>query len=252
MVSITQAIVLSIIQSITEWLPVSSSGHLALMQHFFGFQNLSFDIYLHFASILAVIVVFRKDILSLLDLRKKENLKYAGLLLFALIPIGIVGLAYRGPISEVFSNMTAVGIFFLISGAIVFSTKFMKVDKKKKNPTSLDALTVGIFQALAIMPGISRSGATISAGLFQGLKKEQAIRFSFLLAIPTILGATLIEARDIITLDINITALIISFIITFITSILVIKLLLKIIQKQGFFWFGVYNFFMGVLILAFL
>jgi len=250
MVSITQAIILSIIQSITEWLPISSSGHLALMQHFFGFQNLAFDVYLHFASILAVIYVFRLDILKLLDLKDKKNREYVGYLILALIPIAIVGFFLRNKMEAILSDMLLLGIFFVISGVIVLSTKFMK--EKKSKVTSLDSLTIGIFQALAIFPGISRSGATISAGLFSGLKKEQVIKFSFLLAIPTILGATVLELGSIAAADISIFALIISFIITFFVSVFAIKLLLKIIRKQGFYWFGFYNILIGVLILIFL
>ncbi|MFC1686100.1 undecaprenyl-diphosphate phosphatase [Nanoarchaeota archaeon] len=253
MVSVFQAIILSVVQSITEWLPVSSSGHLALMQHFFGFQNLTFDVYLHFASILAVIYVFRSDIIKLLDLRKLENQRYAAYLIIAVIPIAIVGLTFRDAIESVFSNMVSLGIFFLISGAIVFSTKFVKEKKEKKRKVGLmESITIGLFQALAILPGISRSGATISAGLFSGLKKEQVIKFSFLLAIPTVLGASVLEARNMAFSGLDLQVLLISFIVTFLVSILAIKLLLKIIRKQGFHWFGVYNILVGLLILIFL
>jgi len=254
MVSIIQAIVLSIIQSITEWLPISSSGHLALMHHFFGFQNLAFDVYLHFASILAVIFVFRKDIIEILKLNKRKNLKYILFLIIALIPIAIVGFGFRDSIEAAFANMFALGIFFIISGAIVFSTKFFKEGKSKESSKVgfWNSIYVGIFQALAILPGISRSGATISAGLFSGLNKEQAIKFSFLLAIPAILGATIVKMGSLAVSGISIWTLIISFIITFVVSVLAIKVLLKIIRKRGFYWFGVYNILVGIIILIFI
>lgn len=250
MVSIAQAIILSIVQSITEWLPISSSGHLALTQHFFGFQNLAFDVYLHFASILAVIYVFWPDIIKLLNLKKKENIRYILYLIIAIIPIGVIGLLFRNQIAAVFSNMFSLGIFFLISGAIVFSTKFVKERKGKVGLT--ESIVIGLFQAIAILPGVSRSGATISAGLFSGLKKEEAIKFSFLLAIPIVLAASIVEAGSLAVAGLDIWVLIISFIVTFLVSIATIKLLLKIIRKQGFHWFGVYNIVLGLLILLFL
>lgn len=247
MVSVFQAILLSIIQGITEWLPVSSSGHLALMQNIFGFQNLEFDVFLHIASMLAVILIFWKDIINILDLRKRENLIYILLIILALVPASIAGLFFKEAIEKSFSNLAYLGIFFIISGILVYSTKFAK--EIKENITWFDSLFIGVFQAVAVLPGISRSGATISSGLFRGLEKESAVKFSFLLAIPLILGAGLVESKNLILSDINYLILISSFIVTFLVSVIAIRLLLRIIKSEKFYLFGIYNLLLGVLLL---
>ena len=249
MIELIQAIILSIVQGITEWLPVSSSGHLAIFQNVFGFQNLAFDVFLHFASIFAVIIIFWKDIVRLLHLNKKENLKYLGLLIVGIIPAGIIGILFKSQIENFFSSLFYLGIFFMLSGIIIYSTKFSSV--KKDKPNFLDSIFIGIFQAIAILPGISRSGATISSGLFRGLNKENAVKFSFFMAIPVIIGASLIELKDIALSQISYSVLIFSFIITLLVSILTIRLLLKIIKGNKFYLFGIYNFILGFCVLVF-
>lgn len=246
MVSLIEAAVLSIIQGITEWFPISSSGHLALMQNLFGFQNLPYDVFLHFASIIAVIYIFRKDIIELLNFKRGENVRYIVLIIIAMIPIFLIGMIFRDFIASVFSNMLFLGFFFFLSGIVVYSTKFSRERKKKLN--WLDSLVIGIFQAIAILPGISRSGFTISGGLFRGLKKETAIKFSFLLAIPVMLGASLAEAANFIT-EVDYSILIVSFIITFFISFFTIKILLNIIRKGKFYLFGIYNVILGLIVL---
>lgn len=246
MVSLIQAIILSIVQGITEWLPVSSSGHLALFGEIFGFQNLSFDVFLHFAGIIAVIIIFWKDIVRLLDIRKKENVRYILLIILGIIPAGIVGILFRDKIEVFFSNIFYLGIFFIISGILVYSTKFAKYKERKIG--WFDSLFIGIFQAAAVLPGISRSGATISSGLFRGIKREEAVKFSFLMAIPIILGASLFELKDLIIADINYSLLIISFLLTFFVSLFAIKILLKIIRNEKFYLFGIYNIVIGVIL----
>jgi len=246
MVEIIQAIILSIIQGITEWFPISSSGHLALIQHLFGFQNLSYDVFLHFASIFAVIFVFKKEIIKIFNLKNKENWRYFSYLLIALIPAIIVGFVFKDTIENLFSNTIYLGIFFIFSGIIIYSTKFAK--QKKEKPNLFDSLIIGIFQAIAIFPGISRSGMTISSGLFRGISKEQAIKFSFFLAIPIILGASILELNNIT--EVNYFVLLISFIITLLVSIITIKLLIKIIKSDKFYLFGIYNILLGIIILS--
>ena len=245
MVSLLQSIILSIIQGITEWLPISSSGHLALLHNFFGFQNLPFDVFLHFASILAVIVVFWKDIIRLLNF-KEENIKYILKLLVALIPAGIIGILFKEQIENFFSSFFYLGMFFMISGVIIYSTKF-SIPKKEK-PNFLDSIIIGFFQALAILPGVSRSGATISSGLIRGVKKEEAVKFSFLLAIPIVLGASLLEVKDLVMENIDLSILLISFIVTFVVSLFVIKVLLRIIKDRKFYIFGIYDFILGLIV----
>lgn len=244
MINIIQVIILSIVQGVTEWFPISSSGHLAIFHNIFGFSSLSFDVFLHFASILAVIFIFFNDII---DIFKKKQIKYILLIIIAIIPAGIIGFLFKSQIEGFFSNLLFLGIFFIISGGIVYSTRFAK-EKIDKKLTWFDSLFIGIFQAIAILPGISRSGATISSGLFRGLKKAESVRFAFIIAIPVILGASLVEAKDIVFGDISYVYLISAFIITFIVSLAAIKLLLKILKSERFYWFGIYNAIVGILL----
>lgn len=248
MISLIQSLILSIIQGITEWFPISSSGHLALVQNYFGFQNLSFDVFLHLASIFAVLIIFWKDIWRLADLRKKENIKYILLIISATVPAGIIGYLFKETIEGFFSSMIYLGIFFMISGILVYSTKFSKERKEKIN--FLDSIFAGIFQAIAILPGISRSGATISSLMHRGIKKEEAVKFSFLMAIPVILGASILELKDFSVLEVDYFIIVLSFFVTFIVSLITIKTLLKIINSEKFYLFGVYNFLLGVLVLV--
>jgi undecaprenyl-diphosphatase len=246
MISLTEAIILSVIQGITEWFPVSSSGHLALMQQFFGFQNLSYDVFLHFAGIFAVLFVFKREVLKLLSFNR-GSLKYICLLIIALIPAGLAGFLLSDWIENLFSNMTYLGIFFIVSGLVVYSSKFSIEIKSDIN--NKDAWFIGLLQALAILPGISRSGMTISAGLFKGISKRAAIRFSFLMSIPLILGASVLKTKDLIVSNIDISILIISFIITFLVSLITIKLLIRIIKSDKFYLFGIYNILLGIVVL---
>jgi len=247
MVNLIEILFLSLVQGICEWFPVSSSGHLAIFQNIFGFSSLAFDVFLHFASILAVLVLFWKDIVSILNLKKRENWKYIMLLILGIIPAGIVGVLFKDYIEGFFSSLFYLGIFFIISGVLVYSTKFFKERKEKIG--WFDSLFIGIFQAIAILPGISRSGATISGGLIRGIDKEKALKFSFLMAIPLILGAGVLELKDLAFSEISYSMLLISFIVTFIVSLFTIKILLKIVKSDKFYLFGIYNFIVGVLVL---
>ncbi len=245
MVTLIEALILSVIQGITEWFPVSSSGHLALMQSVFGFQDLVFDVFLHFASILAVVVIFWRDIVGLL---RRGNWNYIGLIIVAVIPTFLFGLLLRDYIIKSFHSLFFIGLFFVFSGIVIYSTRFSK--ERKSKVRSVDALFVGLMQVFALFPGISRSGMTISGGLFAGLKKEEAIRFSFLLAIPVILGASLAEAGQIFTSSIDYWILLLSFVVTFLVSLVTIKLLFLAIKSEKFWWFGVYDIVLGLIVLV--
>jgi len=246
MVELIHAVILSIVQGISEWFPISSSGHLAIVQEIFGFQNLAYDVFLHFASILAVVFIFRKDIILILKLDKK-SLIYIRNLVIALIPAGLIGILFRNEIEQIFSNMVFLGVFFIFSGFVIYSSKYSL--EKKSKISFLDSLFIGLFQSLAVFPGVSRSGMTISSGLFRNLKKETAIKFSFLLAIPLILGASVFEFNNLVLQEINYLVLSVSFVLTFLVSFITIKTIIKIIQKEKFYLFGIYNILLGILIL---
>lgn len=243
-ISLFQALILSIVQGITEWFPVSSSGHLALIQNFFGFQNLPFDVFLHLAGVFAVVVLLWRDITRLF---KKENWKYLFYILIALIPAGLVGLFLRKTIENFFSNSLYIGIFFLLSGVFIYCTKFSY--EKKKKISFFDSIFIGIFQAFAILPGISRSGATISSGLYRGINRENSVKFSFLLSIPIILGAGILEFGNMVSSEIDYFLLIISFVVTFLVSLITIKALFKIIKSDKFYLFGIYNIVLGLAVI---
>lgn len=206
--TLAQATILGILQGLTEFLPVSSSGHLVIMQHYLGFIHplLLFDIVLHAGTLAAVFLYFRKDIfgivLSLIRFTQKEpgqvlQRKLFYLILLGTVPIALVGGLLRSRIENLFANIPLTSFLLLVTGTLLWtSERAASSNKGTEKVGILDALLIGIMQAAAILPGISRSGATISAGLFRGTSKEFAFRYSFLLSIPAILGALIIEAKD--------------------------------------------------------
>ncbi|VVB79697.1 Undecaprenyl-diphosphatase [uncultured archaeon] len=247
MISILEAFILSIVQWITELFPVSSSGHLAIFHNLLGFQNLPFDVFLHLACLVAVIVVFWKDLVILFHLKEKENRRMLFGLGIATIPAVLAGFFLKDVIEGFFASILYLGIFFMISGVIVYCTKFTKERKQKMN--YFDSIFVGIFQAIAILPGISRSGSTISAGLFRGISREKAVKFAFLLSIPVIFGASFIELPSVHFAEISYGLLIFSFVLTFFVSIFVIRLLRLLVYREKFYLFGIYNFLLGLLLI---
>lgn len=250
MISYIEAIIYSIVQGITEWLPISSSGHLAILHELFGDGGVSYDVFLHLASILAIIFVFREDILNIFYINNKENQRLIVFLLVCIVPIGIVGVFFSDIIGHFFENILSVGVFFILSGLLIVSTKYVKNQKKlKKDVGLIDSMIIGLFQAFAILPGISRSGSTISSGLLLGVNKEKVIKFSFLMAIPLIMGAFLLEYDSLVMSNINLNVLLVSFIVTFVVSLISINVLIKIINNGKFYMFGYYNLIVGLTIL---
>jgi undecaprenyl-diphosphatase len=245
MVSLFDAVILSIIQGITEWFPISSSGHLALMQEVLGFQSLGFDVYLHFASVFSVVIVFWDDILKLFKL-EKENLVYLIRLAIAIVPVVIIGFLLKEYVRVAFGSKLFMGLFFIIFGVFIYSTKYAR--ERRFRISKFDAFIIGISQVFALFPGVSRSGMTIGSGLITGLKKESAIKFSFLLAIPIILGATLVEAREIALSNTSFLVLLTSFTLTLFTSLITIKFLIRLIKNDRFYLFGIYNFVLGIIV----
>jgi len=192
--TVFEALVLGVVQGITEFLPVSSSGHLVLIQTIFGIEEpvLLFDTLVHTATLIAVCAVLWQDIWNIL---KKIIQPLTLYLVIATIPAVIAALLFKKQIEGVFSATSFLGFFFLVTAGLLLFSELWR--RRAANPGSVDeknmrwyeALIVGIFQAVAIMPGISRSGATLSAGLIRGFNREFAVRFAFLLSIPAILGA---------------------------------------------------------------
>lgn len=239
-------IILAIIQAVTEFLPVSSSGHLALYSLLFSEVNLFFITVLHVASLLAVVVFLRKEIVWLFKF-SKEARKMWMFLIIATIPAGFVGIFLKNYIESSLSSFLFIGAGFLFTGFVVLSTK-IKVKKSKQGFGN--SFFVGLFQALALFPGASRSGMTISSGKFLGFEKEKIVKFSFLLFIPLAIAAFISEFGDAYFS----VGMVISFVLCFVLSLLFLHLLMKIVIKEKFWMFSIYLFVIGVvsLILGFI
>ena len=250
MISFWQALVLGLIQGITEWLPISSSGHLILFEKLYGItQPIALNVVLHLASLIVVLIVFRKDILKLIMgflNGEKYFVQYSIWLVIASIPVAIIGLFFRSYIEQAFHNFWTMGISFLFTGLLLLFSKYPA--KKTKSLSLSSTLLMGVGQAIAILPGVSRSGTTISAGLLNGRKQEEVVRFSFFLFIPAILGASILEISSIRTLT-NIPAVIFAVIVTIITGLLTMRFLFRIIKSKKFYYFGWYCLIMGLLML---
>ncbi|MDH5717349.1 MAG: undecaprenyl-diphosphate phosphatase [Spirochaetia bacterium] len=273
-------IFLGFLQGLTEFLPISSSGHLALMENipFFhefshkiqtSFSLLAFNVILHIGTIVAVIYFWRKDILSLIkksfqNLKEKnykgEGIRILILIFLATLPVLSVPF-YKDFVSATSESLILVSVFFIINGLFLIISDIFVIRKKKhhehlKNLSEYqnkNAFIVGIFQCFAVLPGISRSGSTISAGLFTGLSGEESVRFSFLISIPVLTGAALLEGKEAF-IDTQITNFrydwaAIGIISSFLAGILSLKLLVWLGRKLIFYPFGIYTLILGIIVL---
>lgn len=244
--SIFWAIVLGIIQGLTEFLPVSSSGHLVIAQEVipnFNQPGVLFDVVLHAGTLFAVVFFFRKKLLSL-------KAKYIWFLVVGTIPAGLVGYFFQTEIEGLFESVRIVGYALLLTGVMNLLTDKAIVGKKSINTKS--SLLVGLAQVVAIIPGVSRSGSTIFAGTFSGLTKKSAAEFSFLLSVPAILGANILEvAKASSDKNINLPFYIIGFLSAFLAGFFAIKLVLKLLVRKKFKVFGIYCLALGILVSIF-
>lgn len=243
--NIFQAGILGIVQGLTEFLPVSSSGHLVLFQSFipgFSQPGVLFDAYLHLGTLLAVLVFYYKRILKL-------DFKYLKILVLATIPAVIVGFLLKDYIDLIFQNTKLVSLALIITGFMNLRT-----DTNKESSEGLNGkkgFFIGLFQAFAILPGISRSGSTIFAGTYFGMQKEKAAEFSFLLSVPAIMGANVLEIIKGGTNELFSVNYIAGIICSFIVGFVCIKLLLNILKSNKFKYFGYYCIGVGILSLLF-
>lgn len=251
-------IILGLIQGITEPLPISSSGHLLIIKNLFN-SNINYEILAtitNFGSFLAILVLFKEEIHTLIKGSFSKNDKYFKLIIIGTIPAGIIGLLIKkiNLFTHIENNVKIVGIALIITGIILFLIRNIQGYKEKENISFKDAFIIGIFQTIALIPGISRSGSTIVGGMFQNLKRETAFNFSFMLYIPISICTTIIGIKDIINykLTINqymlyITSMIISFISTYIFT----KLYKQVVIKGKLLYFVYYCIVVGILILFF-
>ena len=254
MVTLIEAVILAVIQGLTEWLPVSSSGHLVIAQNFLGLNPpLIFDVMLHFGTLIVVLAVFRNDILKILKALVKRNFnsqegKFALHIIVGSIPIAIIGVTFYSFIKSLFSNLLAAGVALLVTGCVLFISE-KRLGTKKMN--TLDSLLVGLAQAIAIIPGISRSGLTISTGLLRKIDKATAFRFSFLLSVPAIIGATIIEVKDLVVGNVDVLPVAVGVIVSMLVGYASLKLLQKIVMTEKFHLFAYYCWAVGVTIVVF-
>jgi undecaprenyl-diphosphatase len=240
------AIILAIVQGLTEWLPVSSSGHLVLFHNILGYQpGLMFDVAVHFGTLMAVFVYFGREIVDIaedfLKLRTKSpNFRLGLLLIAASIPAAVIGFVFQKYFELAFSSLIVVAFGFAITAVILFiaSLDLNKLRTRKEEMGYLKAIWIGCAQALAIFPGISRSGSTISAGLLAGLTEKDAVKFSFLLAAPAIFGASIIEIGNNKLPSEMIWATLAAFAVGLLTIHLMLKFVLT--NRKNLRWFAVY------------
>jgi len=254
-----EAIVLGIVQGLTEFLPVSSSGHLEIMKSLFGIDpaaSFYFTIAVHGATVLSTLVVFRKEIYCLaegfLKFRMNDETIYIVKLVISMIPVGIVGVFFMKQVEEMFSgNMVSIGIQQIITGLILVIGYLAK--DRGRTIGYLDAFIIGIAQAIAVIPAISRSGATISTGMLLGNKKDELAKFSFLMVIVPVIGANIFEflSPEKIMTGTSVLVILAGFVAAFISGYLACKWMINLVKKSKLVWFSVYCVIVGLLVILF-
>lgn len=254
-----EGVILGIIQGLTEFLPVSSSGHLVIAQSFIeGFRQpgVLFDVMLHFGTLLAVVFFLRKDLYKIIksiipgqtgsiDYVKRKTVL---LIIVGTVFTGIIGFTFKDRIHILFESVEVAASMLLVTGLLLFlSDRVKHTDRFEKDMNVTDSIIIGIVQGIALIPGISRSGSTIVFGIFRKLDRETAARFSFLLSIPAIIGAVILESRHIVSIPSgDLIAYVAGTIAAVITGFLSLKLLFLIIKKNGFGIFAYYCWFVGI------
>jgi len=257
---IINAIILGIIQGITEFLPVSSSGHLEIAKAILGEnkvgeESLLMTVVLHFATALSTIIIFRKDILEILkglfQFKNNDSFWFSLKIVFSMIPAALVGVFFNDEIEALFGGaLTLVGSMLLVTGLLLFLADKAKASAKKVGVKH--AILIGISQAIAILPGISRSGATISTAVLLGIDKEKAARFSFLMVVPLIFGKI---AKDILSGDIQYETttfipLLVGFVFAFLTGMFACKWMIRLVKSSQLKYFAYYCFAIGGIVIA--
>ncbi len=257
-----QVVFLAVLQGLTEFLPVSSSGHLVVFQKLFGISEppILFDVLLHVGTLGAIIVYFRQGLGGVIKGNQGER-RVLWLVLLGTIPAGVVGGLFEKQIALAFNSLPAVGISFLITAGLLFSIQGLsRVIKGNKGLSAgkaglsgvgiKEALLVGILQAVAILPGVSRSGSTIVAGLWGGLSHQTAFVFSFYLAIPAILGALVLKSQDLISASSNnLLEGLVGMVVAGLIGYFALRILENVLKSAKFWWFGIYCAILGMVLL---
>ena len=259
-----QSLFLGLVQGLTEYLPVSSSGHLTIASYLFGVDaesNLTFTVAVHVATVLSTLVILWKEIAWLvkgvLKFQWNDEMKYFVNIIVSMIPVGIVGVFFKDYVEEVFgSGLLIVGCMLLLTAALLAFSYFAHPRQKEKI-CLLDAFVIGLAQAAAVMPGLSRSGSTIATGLLLGDKKEKLAQFSFLMVIPPILGEALLDilkassqGASAVAGDISLGSLAIGFIVAFLSGCAACKWMINIVKKGKLIYFAIYCAIVGIITIA--
>ncbi|MDQ0205766.1 undecaprenyl-diphosphate phosphatase [Alkalicoccobacillus murimartini] len=268
--TIFEAIILGLVQGITEFLPISSSAHLVITQMLFNisFPGFGFEILLHVGSVLAVIIYYRKDLIDLLtgfflyiknrSSEHKVSFWFSIYILVATFITGVAGILFEGYISTALKGPTMIAISLTMTGIfLIIIERVVKTgNRTEKDMTLFDSVLIGIGQSLALIPGLSRSGTTLVVGMFAGLSKETAVRYSFLLSIPVILGSTVLAVKDLLNGELlavtGVFPLIVAIIVTFISSLLGIVWFINFLKKSKLIYFAIYCFILALFVFIFL
>lgn len=272
--SYLEAIILGLAQGLSEFLPISSSGHLALLQYFFGVdaeQVLPFAVLLHLGTLVSVFIAYWKDIVELVkelgavfkDLFTGKGLRVNAnptrrlgfMIIVATIPTGIIGLLGNDMFAALYLSLTAIGIGLLVTGTILFIAERMGASNKGvKEMKFRHAFFVGVMQGVAICPGISRSGSTLFGGLISGLNKEFAVKFAFLISIPSILGSVVVEAPDAFSAGMDMALIgpvLAGVIVSALSGLFAIKAMIKLVSNKKLIGFSIYTWILGAAVILY-
>lgn len=257
-----EALILGLIQGLTEYLPVSSSGHLAIGSALFGIEgeeNLAFTIIVHVATVLSTLIILWKEIewifKGLFKFQMNDETRYVINIIVSMIPIGIVGVFFKDKVEAIFGSGLLVVGFCLLVTALLLSFSYYYKPRQKEKISLKDAFIIGLSQACAVLPGLSRSGTTIATGLLLGNSKEKLAQFSFLMVIPPILGEALLDALKMmkgedIAGDIPAISLIVGFLAAFVSGCVACKWMINIVKKGKLIYFAIYCAIAGAVTLA--
>ena len=250
--------ILGLVQGLTEFLPVSSSGHLVIFRELLGTEapsDLVFEITVHVATALATIVVFRKQILDLLQglfkFKYNQQTDFIAKLVVSMIPVAIVGFFFKDKVEELFSSLLVVGCALMVTALLLFLSDRVKARKEGKEITFGQALVMGLGQAVAVIPGLSRSGTTISAGLLSGASRNKVAEFSFLMVLVPILGEAFLDlvGGDLAASSISIAPLLLGFLAAFFSGLFACKAMIALVKKAGLKWFALYCAIVGLIVI---
>lgn len=259
-----QALILGIVQGLTEYLPVSSSGHLTILSTFFGIEgadNLEFTVAVHVATVLSTLVILWREIdwilKGMFKFELNDETKYALNIIVSMIPVGIIGLFFKDKVEEAFgSGLLIVGVMLLVTAVLLTFSYFAK-PRQKEYISLWDAFVIGVAQACAVLPGLSRSGSTIATGLMLGNNKEKLAQFSFLMVIPPIIGEALLDVlkavkgEEALGGNIDTFALAVGFLAAFLSGCFACKLMINVVKKGKLVYFGAYCAIVGLAVLAY-